>query len=321
MRRHVLPIVLAALFALAPALADARPGLGLSLGSRGSHTYSAPPGTNTSPYGAAPMQRSFTPNGGSSYGSSSYGNSYGGGGFGMSRRSPFASGLMGGLIGAGIGGMLFGHGFFGGMRGGGGFGFLGFLLQMFLLFLLARWVWRRFLGGQPAMAGGGGGFFSRMMQQGAARPTQSGMPFGGGSGASGNRPLAIAQQDYQAFEHLLRGIQQAWTAHDLNGLQGMATPEMVGYFGEQMAEQSSRGVRNQVTDVRLMQGDLSEAWSEGSREYATVAMKFSMIDVTRDNTGRVVDGSPDERVTVTEFWTFLRSPGGRWVLSAIQQAR
>jgi predicted lipid-binding transport protein (Tim44 family) len=50
-------------------------------------------------------------------------------------------------------------------------------------------------------------------------------------------------------------------------------------------------------------------------------MRFSMIDVTRDAAGRVVDGSPTERVTVTEFWTFLRTPGGHWVLSAIQQAR
>ena len=42
------------------------------------------------------------------------------------------SGLMGGLIGAGIGGLLFGHGmFFGGSLGFGGF--LGFLLQIFLI--------------------------------------------------------------------------------------------------------------------------------------------------------------------------------------------
>jgi predicted lipid-binding transport protein (Tim44 family) len=46
-----------------------------------------------------------------------------------------------------------------------------------------------------------------------------------------------------------------------------------------------------------------------------------MIDVTRDNLGRIVEGSPTERVNVTELWTFVRSPGGRWILSAIQQAR
>jgi predicted lipid-binding transport protein (Tim44 family) len=96
---------------------------------------------------------------------------------------------------------------------------------------------------------------------------------------------------------------------------------MLSYFAEQLAEQTSQGVRNEVTDVRLLQGDLSQAWSEGSREYATVAMRFSMIDVTRDASGRIVDGSPTEHVTATELWTFVRSPGGRWILSAIQQAR
>ncbi len=117
------------------------------------------------------------------------------------------------------------------------------------------------------------------------------------------------------------GIQAAWSRSDLNGLRAMATPEMVGYFAEQLAELSSRGVRNEVRDVRLLKGDLAEAWNEGNRDYATVLLKISMIDVTLDTQGRVVDGSPDEHVTITEFWTFLRSAGGHWILSAIQQTR
>ena len=47
--------------------------------------------------------------------------------------------------------MLFGHGLF----GGGGFGFIGFLLQMVLLFFVARWLFRRFFRNQPVMAGPG----------------------------------------------------------------------------------------------------------------------------------------------------------------------
>jgi predicted lipid-binding transport protein (Tim44 family) len=139
--------------------------------------------------------------------------------------------------------------------------------------------------------------------------------------AARGRPLALAAPDYQNFDRLLKNIQAAWSAHDLNALRAMATPEMLSYFAEQLAEQASRGVRNQVANVQLQKGDLSEAWSEGGRDYATVAMRFSMIDVTYDRAGHVVDGSPTERVTVTEFWTFLRAPGGAWVLSAIQQPR
>ncbi|MBN8908820.1 MAG: TIM44-like domain-containing protein, partial [Rhodospirillales bacterium] len=97
--------------------------------------------------------------------------------------------------------------------------------------------------------------------------------------------------------------------------------EMVSYFAEQLSEQASRGVRNEVTDVRLLSGDLAQAWTEQGREYATVAMRFSMVDVTRDGAGRVVDGNPNEHVTATEIWTFVRTRGGQWILSAIQQAR
>ena len=146
-------------------------------------------------------------------------------------------------------------------------------------------------------------------------------PMGGGAGPSGPPPITIGPQDYQQFEQLLQGIQAAWSAQDLNGLRAMVTPEMLSYFNEQLSEQASRGVRNMVGDVHLQSGDLAQAWAERGVEYATVAMRFSMTDVTVDRANRVVDGSASEHVTATEIWTFLRSQGGHWVLSAIQQAR
>ncbi len=297
--------VVALALALSPGLADARAGGGSSFGSRGSMTWSAPPSTATAPNSAQSMQRSLTPNNPSP--------GYSGmPGYGYRSRSPFMSGLMGGLIGAGIAGLLFGHGFWHG--GLGFFGFFGFLLQIFLLVWLVRFLIRMFRGQSPVLAGG-----PNMFARGGP-PGPGVMPMGGGGRAA--QPIAIAPADYQAFEQLLQAIQAAWTAHDLNGLRAMVTPEMLSYFGEQLAEQQSRGVRNEVRDVRLLQGDVAQAWTEGGRDYATVAMRFSMIDVTRDMAGRVVDGSPNEHVTATELWTFLRaSGGGHWILSAIQQAR
>jgi len=300
--------VAALALALAPGLAEARAGGGGSFGSRGSMTWSAPPTTRTAPYSAAPMERSMTPNA-PSPGFGAPAPAFGGG-FGA--RSGFMSGLMGGLIGAGIGGLLLGHGFFGGGLGFGGF--FGFLLQIFLIVLLVRFLIRLFRSRSPALAGGPN-IFSR---GGSPGPGPAG---GGFAGAAGPPPIQIGPQDYQAFEQLLQGIQAAWSRQDLNALRGLVTPEMLSYFGEQLAEQASRGVRNEVTDVRLLQGDLAQAWGEGNREYATVAMRFAMIDVTRDASGRIVDGSPSEHVTATELWTFVRAPGGRWILSAIQQAR
>jgi predicted lipid-binding transport protein (Tim44 family) len=76
--------------------------------------------------------------------------------------------------------------------------------------------------------------------------------------------------------------------------------------------------------VKLLQGDLSEAWRKGGSEYATVAMRFSMIDATLDRaTGRVVSGDHTLPAEAMEVWTFRRDDralADGWQLSAIQQA-
>ncbi|WP_428392441.1 Tim44 domain-containing protein [Lichenicoccus sp.] len=304
--RLIAAVLLLGGLALAPPAADARAGHGFSFGSRGSRTFSMPAPTRSAPYGAAPLSRSMTQ-------PAPYANRFGanrlGGGV-MGRRShPLAAGLLGGFLGAGLAGMLFGHGFFG---GGLGFGhLLGILIQLALIVFAVRWLMRRFANGSArSMAGAGPGY---------AQPTAR-MPSGAGYAANAP-PLAISQADYQQFEQSLQAVQAAWTRADVGALQSLATPEMVSYFGEQLQDQSRRGLRNAVSDVHLDRGDLSEAWSEGGADYATVAMRYSMIDVTRDAGGRVVDGSLAERVSIAEFWTFVRYTGGRWLLSAIQQGR
>ncbi|GJD86507.1 hypothetical protein HPGCJGGD_4414 [Methylobacterium haplocladii] len=94
---------------------------------------------------------------------------------------------------------------------------------------------------------------------------------------------------------------------------------MVGYFEEELRANAQRGVVNRISDVKLLQGDLSEAWREGNVEYATVAMRFALKDVTIErNSQRVVENGPSE---AKEFWTFARERGGAWQLSAIQQGR
>ena len=311
----VAPVAAPVLAELFPVAAEARPGFGGSFGSRGGRTFSAPPSTATNPGGASPFTRTLTPRQ-----SPSYAPAYGGGGYGgVARAHPFGTGFAGGLLGAGLAGMLFGHGFFGGGYGyGGGFGgsgLFGLLIQLAILFFVGRWLFRRFLGGR-AMAGRGIG-------PGAvpfAGNNVAGANVIGGSGGSGGA-IPITPADYSQFEQALLDIQQAWSMQDLRSLSRFATPEMVSYFSEQLTDLSSRNLRNAVSAVRMEHGDLSEAWSENNREFATVAMRYSLIDVTTDLTGRVVDGSPNERQTVTELWAFVRARGGSWLLSAIQQAR
>ena len=144
---------------------------------------------------------------------------------------------------------------------------------------------------------------------------------GASGGAAAPANLAIAAADFNTFEAMLSDIQEAFSKGDLAKLRTLATPEMVGYFSEQLSANASRGVENLVDAVKLEQGDLSEAWSEAGIDYATVAMRFSMIDVIRKIAdGAIVEGDPQVRTEATEVWTFLRSRGGNWILSAIQQA-
>ena len=316
MRRSsfLLAAIAVAALALAPSLADARAGRGGSMGSRGDRTYQAPPTTNTAPSTAQPMERSMTqrPLAGAPGPSQAAASRPGFGGFG--------AGLMGGLLGVGLGGLLFGSGMFGGLSGL--VGLLGFALQAALIFFAVRWLVRRFMGSrQPAMAGAPG-MFARTAQT-PAQASGHMLPGGGIAqpAAAAAVPVAIVEADYQSFDRLLKQVQAAWTAQDAGALRAMSTPEMAGYFDEQLAAQTARGVRNEVTDVKLEQGDLSEAWREGSYEYATVAMRFSMLDVTRDAAGRVVEGDTVNRSMATELWTFVRGSGRPWTLSAIQQTR
>jgi predicted lipid-binding transport protein (Tim44 family) len=294
---------IATAFVLVSADAQARVGGGFSGGSRGTRTFSAPPATPTAP-SAAPIQRSIT----------QPGNVAPIGQTGM-RPGLFGGGLFGGLaagfLGAGLFGLLFGHGFFGGMAGFASI--IGLLLQVVLVVIVARLVfawWQRRNMPAPAYA--------------AAHPV-TGHSFGGLSGMLGGAnvpptgdPLAIDKSDYDAFERLLGDIQADYSTEDLSALRAKVTPEMLSYFSEQLAGNASRGLTNRVTDVKLLQGDLAEAWREGNTDYATVAMNFALKDsMVERASGQTVEGG--ERSEVTELWTFMRARGGDWLLSAIQQ--
>ena len=298
-------ILLAALLPLVGGIAvdhaDARLVGSHSMGSRGSFSYRPPRPTSIAP-GAAPFERSQAPAAG-------YANRGFGTGGNFAQRRPFMTGLLGGFIGAGIFGLLFGGGF---MHMGLGFGGLfGVLIQLIILFFIVRWLFRLFTrqSGQPSIFGGGP---APGRQYGGIGPGQQAM-------GPSVQPLQLTPADRQAFAQCLAYVQQAWGAGDLRAISQAATPELMGYFQDQLNTLSRQGLRNRVSDVQMDNMELSEAWSEGDTDYATVAMRFSMIDVTEDRTGRIVDGDPNVRALVSEVWTFTRRRGSHWILAAIQQ--
>ena len=353
---RALALSAALVLALAPALAEARASKGTSSGNRGARTESAPAPTATAPAPGQSFQRSAGPNqaapatGVNRPAAAAAPAAAAGGMF----SSPLARGIMGGLIGAGIFGLLSGSGLFSGLSGLAGI--FGLLVQVALIgglaWLALSW-WRRRqqpahatvgaentyertsgippVGGQSApeqtsaprsMLGGLGGGLGGLA--GGASASESSSAGTGSSGAFGEqtRPLKLDGADFEAFEKLLGEIQQAYANEDAPYLRRIATAEMAGYFEADIAEQQARGLQAKSGNVKLLQGDLSEAWSENSGEYATVAMRFEMIDALVNEAGKVVEGDLTKPQEITEVWTFVRGhdagPKG-WILSAIQQ--
>ena len=317
-RPWTMAAVLFTAFAFFATEVDARAGRGGSFGSRGARTYSAPPTTNTAPKAATPMQRSTTPSTAATSGQTA----------GRTATAPATGGLMGrpgllgglamGFLGAGLIGLLLGHGLLGGL--GGLASILGLALQVGLIALLGwlAWSWwqRR---NQPAPAYAGpanpGSYNYERADYGASSTSGASMV------PAMQGDVAIEPADYDAFEQLLSEIQEAYSNEDVEALRRRVTPEMLGYFADDLADNASRGVVNKISDVKLVSGDLAEAWREGHVDYATVAMRFELHDWFVDRaTGKVVDGDPAQLVEATELWTFRRASGGQWMLSAVQQA-
>lgn len=282
--------------------ADARAGSGFSFGSRGTRTFSAPSFTRTAPSGAQPMQRSETPRPG-----------FGGSGFGASasqpRRFGFGSGLAAGLLGAGLFGMLTGNGFFGGLDGF--TSIFGLLFQLALLAGVALLA-MRFLRGRSAGPAYAGASFGTATPRTGSGPSASAGPTGA---------VPIGPSDFDAFEATLVDVQTAYGREDMNALSRLSTSEMVRSFANDLEQNRTRGLHNDLSDPKLLQGDLAEAWQEGRSDYATVAMRFSLRDVMIERkSGRIVSGDPVRPNETTELWTFRRDDRGPWRLSAIQQA-
>ncbi len=322
-----------------------RAGGGSSFGSRGTRTFAAPPTTNTAPGTATGINRSMTPN--TQQNAASPAN--GAGAQAAQQRRPgmfggMAGGLLGGLALGGLFGMMMGNGF-GGMAG-----FLGMLLQIALIAGLAMLAFRFFARRQQQAAGpagnardyrsGGDGQQNNHAYQapqqnqggfqipkigsmggGAAQAAQGGYSQAPRQAGPQTDEIGITGRDLSQFEKLLTEVQGAYAAEDYAKLRNLTTPEAMSYLAEELGENATNGVKNEVRDVTLLQGDLAEAWRENGQEYATVAMRYSSIDFLRDrNTGEVADGDPDAVTETVEVWTFVRRPANDWKLSAIQSA-
>ena len=283
---------------------------GGSFGSRGTRTYQTVPATPTLPTITSPISRSTasptaTNRGGIAATTPAQRAGWFGGGIG--------GWILGGLLFSGLFGMMFGAGF-------GGFGgFLSLIFQVLIIGFILNLLFRR---RQPAMAGGGNAspYTARQDWQPGGRSSAPRPNASAASQRAGRRDeVGISNRDLDAFEQRLGELQSAYAREDYEALRRITTPEMMGYLSQELGENASKGVRNEVYDVKLLSGDIAEAWREGPDQFATASLKYESRDIVRDRTtGQIVSG--DDRVSATtEIWTFVRRGSGPWLVSAIQE--
>ena len=314
------------LTALGTAAAPADARRGGSFGSRGARTYYAPRMSAGAARFVLPVERSMTPRGaaqataGYDRGFAAQPNYRPAG----SRFGGFGGGLLGGLVAGGLIGHFLGQGMGGGWGGGGGGG--GLLLALIQIAIVAGLAWlivgffRRRSGQRDRMVG------AAPARNGFASPAW-GAPAAAGPWSAAASPGAVADtadialtpSDQEAFERLLVGVQDAFGREDYARLRQLTTPEIMSYLAEELSQNATSGVRNEVTGTRLLDAEVSEAWREADGDYATIVLRYESIDVTRDrSTGAIVGGATDQPTETTELWTFFRDAGGAWRLSAIQ---
>ncbi|WP_340647547.1 Tim44 domain-containing protein [Phenylobacterium sp.] len=237
-------------------------------------------------------------------------------------------GILGGLVAGGLLGMFLGNGW-----GGMGAGMMNTLMQLAILGLgvgLIVMLFRRRRAATAAPAG-----FARDNvtplngARGFEQPASGGFGgFGGGATAVPPAPevvetyeIGVTQADRDRFEELLNEVQAAFGREDYAALRERTTPEIMSYLSEELSQNATQGRRNEVSDVRLLQADVAEAWREGDTDYATAALRYSSVDVMRDRaSGAVLEGDATSPTETTEHWTFTRQNNGAWKLAAIQEA-
>ena len=282
-------------------------GGGKSIGSRGSRTYAAPPATKIA-LGVAPIERTMTdkPKPGSAPDTTFSGAAA------LSLLAGWRGVLMGSLVAISLG-SAFGFGVVADM--------IGVLLEFAIvggaLYFVVNFIRSRT---QPASATSP---YTNKTEPGSNARNRS--PF---ALSSDPAPLAaeltISVDDFDSFEKLLTETLAAYSREDVDDLGARTTPEMLSYLSMDLHDNEKKAQRNDACDIKLLRGNLAEAWHESCSDYATLAMRYSLVATMVDrSSGEVVAGDPSQSSQATELWTFRRDDRAReegWHLSAIQQA-
>lgn len=106
-------------------------------------------------------------------------------------------------------------------------------------------------------------------------------------------------------------------------LRNLLSPSVFESFTAALTEREKRGEKITTTFVSIDKVAIEEAALLGNTAEIKIHFTSEMITATRDQSGKVIDGSPDRVVQVDDIWTFVRDTGSRdpnWKLAATETA-
>ncbi|MDF2812257.1 MAG: Tim44/TimA family putative adaptor protein [Microvirga sp.] len=116
-------------------------------------------------------------------------------------------------------------------------------------------------------------------------------------------------------------IVSAFAQGDRKTLKDLLSKEVYEGFERAITEREQRGEKVETTFVSVDKAEITGVEIQGKTAQLSLRFLSKLITVTRDASDKVVDGSPDAVVDVTDVWTFERVLGSRdpnWKLVATE---
>jgi predicted lipid-binding transport protein (Tim44 family) len=131
-------------------------------------------------------------------------------------------------------------------------------------------------------------------------------------------PRTFVEGARGAFEMIVGAYAQGDTAT----LRPLLADEVYENFAAAIRSRQQARQTLETTLVGVKSAEISEARMDGRTAFVTVKFVTEQINVTRDASGAVVDGDPQQITTVTDEWTFSRNTRSRdpnWLLVATSE--
>jgi predicted lipid-binding transport protein (Tim44 family) len=145
--------------------------------------------------------------------------------------------------------------------------------------------------------------------------------------AAGLDAILAADATFDA-KHFLAGARAAYemivgafAEGDRRALKNLLSREVFDSFDSAISEREKKGETVESRFVAIDNAEITAAEVRGKTVQLTVRFVSQLVAVTRDKTGKAIDGNPDKVTDITDVWTFARDTTSRdpnWKLVATE---